>query len=64
MSRSDVVDTRLRQKACRRCDRIFAICVSCDPVRRIAPGAARHATAAVPKAASIMAITSAPTAPA
>jgi len=28
--RSDVVDTPLRQKTCRRCSRLFAICASCD----------------------------------
>ena len=28
--RSDVVDTPLRQKVCRRCNRLFAICASCD----------------------------------
>jgi hypothetical protein len=28
--RSDVVDTPLRQKTCRHCNRLFAICASCD----------------------------------
>ena len=28
--RSDVVDAPLRQKVCRRCNRLFAICASCD----------------------------------